>query len=80
MMPLNHILTKSTNRYKLHKLQEKNQPSNVHRWHETVYQKGKRIRNPNTVSDDIGMEFGIEKWAMLIMKSRKQHIMEGIKL
>ena len=31
-------------------------------------------------SQDIGMEFGIEKCAMLIMKSRKQHMTEGMKL
>ena len=30
-------------------------------------------------SQDVGMEFGIEKWAMFIMKSRKQ-IIEGIEL
>ena len=31
-------------------------------------------------SDDIGMEFGIEKCAMLIMKSGKQQVSEGIEL
>ena len=29
-------------------------------------------------SQDIGMEFGIEKCAMLIMKSNKRHMTEGI--
>ena len=29
---------------------------------------------------DIGMEFGIEKCTMLVMKSRKRHMMVGIKL
>ena len=29
-------------------------------------------------SQDIGMEFGIEKCAMLIMKSRKQHMSDGM--
>ena len=31
-------------------------------------------------SQDRGMEFGKEKCTMLIMKSRKQHIMERIEL
>ena len=31
-------------------------------------------------SQDIGMEFGIEKCAMLKMKNGKQHMTEGIKL
>ena len=31
-------------------------------------------------SQEIGMEFGIEKCAMQITKSRKQHMMEGIEL
>ncbi len=31
-------------------------------------------------SQDIGMEFGIEKCAMLIMKSGKRHMTEGIEL
>ena len=29
-------------------------------------------------SQDIGMEFGIEKYAMLVMKSDKLHITEGV--
>ena len=36
MMPLSHILRKCTGGYKLHKSQEKNQPPNVHRRHQTV--------------------------------------------
>ncbi len=31
-------------------------------------------------SQDIGMEFGIEKYAMLVMKSSKRHITEGVEL
>ena len=31
-------------------------------------------------SQDIGMEFGIEKCALLVMKSGKRHLTEGIKL
>ena len=31
-------------------------------------------------SQDIGMEFGIEKCAMLVMKSRKRHLTDGIEI
>ena len=31
-------------------------------------------------SQDIGMEFGIEKCAMLVMKSGKRHITDGMEL
>ena len=31
-------------------------------------------------SQDIGMEFGIEKCALLVMKSGKQHLTDGIEL
>ena len=31
-------------------------------------------------SQDIGMEFGIEKCAMLVMKSGKRHMTDGMKL
>ena len=31
-------------------------------------------------SDDIGMNFSIEKCAMLVMKSRKRQMTEGIEL
>ena len=31
-------------------------------------------------SQDIGIEFGIEKCAMLVMKSGKRHIMDGMEL
>ena len=31
-------------------------------------------------SQDIGMEFGIENWAMLVMISSKRHLTDGIEL
>ena len=31
-------------------------------------------------SQDIGMEFGIEKCAMLVMKSGKRHMTDGMEL
>ena len=38
------------------------------------------IQTIRIYSQDIEMEFGIEKCAMLIMKSRKQETMEGTEL
>ena len=43
----------------------------------------KRTGNPNTrriYSQDIGMEFGIEKCALFVMKSDKRHLTDGIEL
>ena len=31
-------------------------------------------------SQDIGIEFGIEKYAIQVMKSRKRHLMDGMEL
>ena len=48
--------------------------------------KWKRTGNSNTrsqsnkYSQDIGMEFGIEKCAMLVMKSGKWHLTNGMEL
>ena len=43
--------------------------------------KRKRIGNPVRIcSRNIGMEFGIEKRAMLVMKSGKRHTTEGVEL
>ena len=38
------------------------------------------IHAVRTYSQNIGMEFGIEKCAMLVMKSGKQHMADGMKL
>ena len=38
------------------------------------------IQSVSIFSQDIGMEFGIEKCAMLIMKIGKRHRTEGIQL
>ena len=38
------------------------------------------IQAVRTYSQDIEMEFGIEKCAMLIMKSGKRHMAEGMEL
>ena len=38
------------------------------------------IHTVGIYSQDIGMEFGIEKCAMLVMKSEKQHLTDGMEL
>ena len=40
----------------------------------------KELETITIYSQDIGMEFGIEKCALLIMKSGKQHLTDGIEL
>ena len=74
MIPLSHVLRKCTGGYKRHKLQEK--------FHHLMYKDIKHfpqnekeletlIQAVRIYSDDIWMEFCIEKCAMLIMKSGK---------
>ena len=46
MMPLDHILRKGTGIYKLHKLQEKNQPPHVHGTTSNCLHKMKKNRKP----------------------------------
>ena len=83
-MPLNHILRKCTAGYKLSKSQERINhlmykddiklfAQNEKEW-ETL------IQTFRIYSQDIGMEFGIDKYAMLVIKSGKRHITEGIEL
>ena len=84
MMLLNHILKKGTAGYKLSKSQEKN----THLMYMDdikLFAKNEReletLRQTLSIySQDIGMEFGIEKCAMLVMKSGKQRMTEGIEL
>ena len=56
----------------------------MHGRHQTVCKKRKRTGNTNTHSENIqsyiGVEFGIEKCAMLIMKSGKQHMTNEMEL
>ena len=61
----------------------KDQSPNVHGRHQTILKKRKRTGKSNThriYGQDIGMEFGIEKCAMLVMKSGKRHLTDGMKL
>ena len=78
MMPLNHILSKCTAGYKLSKSQEK---INHQMYMDDIKLFAKNEKELETLihtiriySQDIGMEFSIEKCAMLVMKSGKQHL------
>ena len=81
-MPLNHALRKCPGGYKLTKSQKK--------INHLIYMSDMKLLAKNEkeletliqvvriYSQDIGMEFGIEKCAMLIMKSGKGYMTEGI--
>ena len=82
MIPLNHMIRKCTGGYKLTR---KNQQPNVRGRHKTVCQKWKIIGNPKPNSEEINKRHwdGIwhyKKWAMLIMKSGKRQMTEGMEL
>ena len=81
MMPLNYILRKCTAGHRLSKLKEK---INHHGWHQTIFKNEKELETLiHTVridSQDIGMEFGIEKYAMLVMKSDKRYLTDRMEL
>ena len=84
MMPLNHILRKCTAGYKLSRSQEK--------VNHLIYMDGIKLFAKNekeletiihTVriySRDIEIEFDIEKCAMLVMKSGKRQLIDGMEL
>ena len=83
-IPLNHILRKCTAGFKLSRSQEK---INHLMYMDDIKLCAKNERELETLihevrlySQDIGMEFGIEKCAMLIMKSGKRHITGGMEL
>ena len=84
MVPLNHILRKCTVGYKISRSQEK--------INHLIYMDDIKLFTKNEkeletlthavriYSQDIGMEFGIEKCAMLVMKSGKRHMTDGMEL
>ena len=84
MMPLNHIFRKYTAGYKLSRLQEKiNNPmymDDIKLFAKNEKELETLIHAVRIYSQDIGMEFGIEKFAMLVMKSGKRHMTDGIEL
>ena len=73
MMLLNHILRKCTARYKLSKLQEKinhlMNKDDIKLFAKNEKELETLIQTVRIYSQDIEMEFGIEKCAMLVMKS-----------
>ena len=83
-MPLNHILRKCTAGYKLSRSQEKF----IHLMYIDgikLFARMKKkletlIRAVRIYSQGIGMEFGIGKSVILVMKSGKRHITDGMEL
>ena len=63
--------------------QNKTKTANVHGWYQNVKNE-KELGNPmqaaRILSQDIGIEFGIEKRARLIGRSGKRKITEGMEL
>ena len=84
MMPLNHILRKCTARYKLSRSQEKINHL-IYMDDIKLFVKNEKeletlIHTVRIYSHDIRLEFGIEKCALLVMKSGKRHLTDGIEL
>ena len=84
MMPLDHILRKCTAGYKLSGSQKK---INHLMYMDDIKLFAKNEKGLETLihavriySQDIGMEFGIDKCAMLVMKSGKRHLTDGMEL
>ena len=71
-MPLNPILRKFTAGYKLSKLQEKNNHlDDIKLFAKTEKEQETLIHAVRIYSQDIGMEFDIERCAILVMKNGK---------
>ena len=84
MMPLNHSLRKFSAGYKLSKSQEK---INHLIYMDDIKVFAKKEKELETLmqtvriySQDIGIEFGIEECVILVTKSGKRHIKEGVEL
>ena len=83
-MPLNHILRKCTTVYIISRSQEK---VNHLMYRDDIKLFEKNLKELETLintiriySQDIGMECSIEKCALLVMKSGKRHLTDGIEL
>ena len=83
-MPLNHILRKCTAGDKLSRSQEKiNQllyVDDIKLFAKSEKELETLIHAVRIYSQDIGMEFGIEKCTMYVMKSGKRHLTDGMEL
>ena len=83
MMPLNHTLKKFAVGYKLSRLQKINHlmyMDDIRLFAKNEKELETLIHAVRVYSQNIGMEFGIEKCAMLVMKSGKRHMTDGIEL
>ena len=84
MMPLNHTLRKCTAGYKLSRSQEKINRlmyiDDINFFQKNGKELETLIHAVRIYSQDIGMEFGREKCAILVMKSGKQHLTDGMEL
>ena len=82
MMLVNNKLRKYTGVYHLHKSLEN--LNHVHGRHQIVCKKEKELKTQiqatRIYSQDIGINFGVEKCAMLIIKRGKHQMTEEIKL
>ena len=82
MMPLNHILRKGSAGYKLSRLQEKVNHlmymNDIKLFSKNEKELETLIHTIRIYSQDIGMEFGIEKCTQLVMKSGKRHLTDRI--
>ena len=84
MMPLNHILRNTKGGYKFARSQEKINHL-MYMDDIKIFAKNKTeletlMQTIRIYTQDIGMEFGIEKCAMLVVKKGKKEITEGIEL
>ena len=84
MMPLNHIPRKCTDGYKLSRSLEKVNHL-MYMDDMKLFAKNQKeletlIHTVRIYSRGIGMEFGIEKCAMLVMKSGKRQLTDGMEL
>ena len=82
MMPLNCILRKCSAGYKLSRSQEKVNHlmymDDIKLFAKNEKEQETLIQAVRMYSQDIGMEFGLEKYAMFVMKSGKRHITDGM--
>ena len=86
MIPPNHIFRKGTAVYKLSRSQKSSITLCICRT-SNYLQKNEKKKNPETLkyavwqySQDIRMEFAIEKYAMLVIKSGKRHLTDRMGL
>ena len=79
MMPLNHILRKCTagSQKKINHLMYMD---DIKLFAKNEKELETLIQAVRIYSQDIGMEFGIEKCAMLVMKTGKRHLTDGLEL